>query len=561
MKAESRLLKRGLAGMVLLAGLATLTGCGQMDFFIATPGETEGQHGGGPSLLVGLGSLAENQSPGADSSKEPGDEPAGAPYAGEGEGSAPMPAETPTDHPPATGHSLIEEPQFLASFWPASESADPNASFQFGAELSYSSEGNTRAGVTAFGLKAGEYAPDPDHCDEWTIPEERPFWHDEESFAPGHNLYLRRGFTYQDDPEYVSLVVWARVWGHDHHCAQRIYSLVRSGPTPAAASPTPAPASPTPAASTPTPLPPAPTPSPTALPLAPAASTPTPLPPAPTPGPAAVHLNWTSYVGSDVVRDIAVEAAGAVWSGGDDGLYRWDLPACSQTAFPMRNVRGLVVAADGDIWAATFGDGVYRYDGTSWTNYTEADGLANDIAYDIAVSPRGGLWFATGSGLSFYKDSVWTSYTSPLGVTSIAVGVDGSVWCGTYDGVWRFDGQEWEQSLTDHVIVWSLDLAVDGAVWAGTSGSGVYVYDGSSWTRHTSADGLCEDTILSVVVEQDDTVWAGGNSGACRFDGETWTGYTAADGLPGESVPAMVESPSRDVWLASGSGIALYVGR
>jgi streptogramin lyase len=57
---------------------------------------------------------------------------------------------------------------------------------------------------------------------------------------------------------------------------------------------------------------------------------------------------------------------------------------------------------DGNLWTASAGGGVVRWDPTdgTYTRYTVDDDLADNSVYSIAVAPDGALWFGTGKGVS-----------------------------------------------------------------------------------------------------------------------------------------------------------------
>lgn len=105
-------------------------------------------------------------------------------------------------------------------------------------------------------------------------------------------------------------------------------------------------------------------------------------------------------------------------------------------------VFSLLVAADDTVWAGTWGGGVSRYDGRTWTNFTSADGLAGDIVYSITEAPDGSLWFGTDHGLSRYDGQAWQSYARRDGILdnhiyAVAVVANGEIWVGTRGGVTR----------------------------------------------------------------------------------------------------------------------------
>ena len=49
----------------------------------------------------------------------------------------------------------------------------------------------------------------------------------------------------------------------------------------------------------------------------------------------------------------------------------------------------------GNLWFGTEGGGVSRYDGKSFVNFTTAQGLANNNVLSITEDKTGNLWFGT----------------------------------------------------------------------------------------------------------------------------------------------------------------------
>src|SRR5688500_14800353 len=52
----------------------------------------------------------------------------------------------------------------------------------------------------------------------------------------------------------------------------------------------------------------------------------------------------------------------------------------------------------GNLWFSTAREGVYRYDGKTFTNFTEKDGLSNNAVFTILEDSAGKLWFGTADG-------------------------------------------------------------------------------------------------------------------------------------------------------------------
>ncbi len=100
------------------------------------------------------------------------------------------------------------------------------------------------------------------------------------------------------------------------------------------------------------------------------------------------------------------------------------------------------MTADDVLWAGTWGGGVSRFDGETWTSFMRGDGLAGDIVYSIAQDPDGVFWFGTNGGISRYDGKSWKNYGVQQGladtnVYALAVAPNGDIWAGTRGSVVR----------------------------------------------------------------------------------------------------------------------------
>ena len=137
----------------------------------------------------------------------------------------------------------------------------------------------------------------------------------------------------------------------------------------------------------------------------------------------------------------------------------------------------MAIAPDGALWIATF-NGVSRFDGTNWTNYTQADGLAHYLVPSIAIENDGTVWFGTAGGVSHFDGSDWTTYTKDDGLVS------------------------------DAIVSMAIDSA--GVKWFGAIEGGVSSFDGTNWKTFTAADGLAYNgEIRSIAVDQENAKWFG----------------------------------------------------
>ena len=192
---------------------------------------------------------------------------------------------------------------------------------------------------------------------------------------------------------------------------------------------------------------------------------------------------FTTYVRELVnewVYGIAVDSQDRVWFGTEGGVSRYDgrewvswthvdgLGAANEDGRPPSKNTGLgtrerhdlgvlsggvatynpsyvfsvLVDSEDALWAGTWGGGLSRFDGRTWINYTESDGLAGNIVYALAQDSQGILWAGTNKGLSRFDGQSWKTYgrhegLGNLDVYAVAVADNGDVWLGTKEAVIR----------------------------------------------------------------------------------------------------------------------------
>ena len=108
-------------------------------------------------------------------------------------------------------------------------------------------------------------------------------------------------------------------------------------------------------------------------------------------------------------------------------------------------ISDIAVVPDGTLWVGTnighgrsVAEGVYSFDGQSWTQYTTDDGLVSNTILSMAVDPDGELWIGTDGGLSHFDGESWTTYKEGSYFKSIAVAPDGALWVTGGSTVSRF---------------------------------------------------------------------------------------------------------------------------
>lgn len=248
----------------------------------------------------------------------------------------------------------------------------------------------------------------------------------------------------------------------------------------------------------------------------------------------------------------------------------------SDDGLPMDAVsfgKSTLCDSKGNLWFATQGGGVSKYDGKSFNNYSIDHGLANNAVYAITEDRHGNIWFGTHEGgVSKYDGKSFTTFTTEQGLTNntvLSLMEDrlGNLWFGTVrGGVSKYNGKSFTTYTTEQGLVNNLVYKIvedkHGNLWFATKG-GVSRYDGISFTNYTTEEGLADNEVLSIAEDQSGNLWFGtDHGGLSKYDGKSFVTYSIEHGLPANSITCMYEDKSGIIWFGTiNRGICKYDGK
>jgi hypothetical protein len=221
---------------------------------------------------------------------------------------------------------------------------------------------------------------------------------------------------------------------------------------------------------------------------------------------------------------------------------------------PNNTTRNIIQDRKGNIWIAAF-DGIFRYDGKSFTNITSK--VSSARFFSVLEDRKGNLWFGSiGSGVYYYDGKLFRNFTTKEGlagndVTCIYEDKTGHIWFGTGGGASRYDGKSFRnykmnagfRALPDDDDVNSIIEDKTGRVWFCTSGS-TFVYDGKTFTVFTH-DGKPFMNVRTIIEDKKGNIWIGGHDGLWRYDGSTFTNFTQ------NFVGYVCEDKKGNIWTSS----------
>ena len=218
----------------------------------------------------------------------------------------------------------------------------------------------------------------------------------------------------------------------------------------------------------------------------------------------------------------------------DHDPYFIESTAITSTSGPHSITRSMLQDRQGQMWFATW-EGIIGYDGATFTNYMNKEGLRRYHTFALLEDRSGNLWFGTiGAGVYRYDGKSFTNFTTKDGLANDRIGCmlqdsHGTIWIGTQAGISRFDGKSFQNlTATEGLVdgdVNSIVEAKNGDFWIGTRGHS-YVYDGASFTPITKPDGLAFQNVRTILEDRAGSLWLGGNDGLWRYDGQAYTQHS-----------------------------------
>ena len=282
---------------------------------------------------------------------------------------------------------------------------------------------------------------------------------------------------------------------------------------------------------------------------------------------------------------------------------------------PGVRIEHIVEDSEGYLWFATWDNGVSRFDGDEFQNFTRKDGLLNDCVNFIFKDSCNRLWFGTLNGVCWY-DGVDFHHLEDDGIAgrvvqSIYEDNKGRIWCGGNRTLGYYDGtvfhdliplylQHYEEPPSPHQSNHCQGIAQDpeGHLWFGFDylirfdGTSFHRYDekegfrksrtqyavcrdltGKMWIgRYGHRDGLwcyADGTFQYVQVDlggrlrkiqcdREGRMWFSTPKEVVYQDGDGFNRFTSADGLPHSSVTAVFQDREHQHWFATRGGVGLY---
>jgi ligand-binding sensor domain-containing protein/signal transduction histidine kinase len=277
-------------------------------------------------------------------------------------------------------------------------------------------------------------------------------------------------------------------------------------------------------------------------------------------------------VDGEAVNAVLVGRNGDLWIGTDGrGVLQYSGSGTTNNISELagrmnERIRMLYEDASGSLWIATQ-NGIERYRDGQLKVFTEAGMISGDITSPFAEDDHSGIFFVTSNGLFHLtngKPEPYTLRNAALG-KPVAVYRDAQhrLWVGTVNGVVRLVPRK-GSSRYDEVLAARVKSPVtvllgdaQGDLWFGTRHDGIGRITDDGVTSWTSRNGLPDDTISSLFIDNEQNLWIGMETGGLsRWRKAPFAAYGEPEGLPTTYAANVFADSHGDIWLGTwGNGL------
>jgi ligand-binding sensor domain-containing protein len=173
------------------------------------------------------------------------------------------------------------------------------------------------------------------------------------------------------------------------------------------------------------------------------------------------------------------------------------------------------------VWIGT-PNGLWRYDGVTWSLFSTADGLPSNNITSVAIGANDAIAVGTTLGGAILSDGKWAALTKETGlpltmVTALAFGKPGILYIGT-----------------EHGVIMKTD---------------------STWMQFDTSNGLLSNYVTALCFDSHNQLWVGGANGIAMYDETAWKRYK----FPGSIVSCIADYNGSAIWIGTNKGVVTYI--
>ncbi len=285
------------------------------------------------------------------------------------------------------------------------------------------------------------------------------------------------------------------------------------------------------------------------------------------------YFTETEGIAGNTVRALCVDKNGTLWIGTKNGICFYTdgkFGRLDTNIVQPHNVSHIFMDKQKHLWFSTFGEGVYEYDGSTFKNYNESQGLINDWIRSAIEDSDGNIWFAAKFGLCKFDGQDFMRFTEaeglPVDNTNIVFeDKERNIWIGSDGkGLCKFLGETFTYLTTKDGLSSNIVLSVledkDNNLWFSTFGKGITKKTGTATEVYTIEQGLNNNTVWASLRDRHNRLWFCTSDGISMFDGKRFKNYGVNNGLSARIVYSICEDHLGRLWFGTTAGVSVFDG-
>lgn len=282
-----------------------------------------------------------------------------------------------------------------------------------------------------------------------------------------------------------------------------------------------------------------------------------------------INYSTSNGLNHDWTFSIVEDKEGAIWVSSQNGVNKIYSEGNKEriTSFTVDNglsspyILSMEVDFEGNIWFGTYGAGVCKYDGTSFTYLTNEDGLINNIVYSIYEDNSHKIWFGTEGGISKLTGEKLINYTTEEGLPAnptrdITEGKDSSIWIATFGGGlvklkdYKMTVITENDGLTSNELNVVLPINTE-TIFVGTNEKGINIIHPNGFYNQIGKNGFPLDDIFPISKDQEENLIFSVEQGEVyRKKGDSLISIPKNRNGNEYSIQAISEDNKGNIWIA-----------
>lgn len=273
------------------------------------------------------------------------------------------------------------------------------------------------------------------------------------------------------------------------------------------------------------------------------------------------------------LEGITKDSHGHLWCANNEGLYRYRPESKSLENFsekeglPNNVIRKTMFDHEGNLWIASYRSGLYQLTDGLFSCFTENEGLPDAVATSVLPYDDQTVWISTEGGkIGILQDRKITTLqtTKPMPsprVKHLMKDSKGNVWISTYGGLLKSNAEgkillSYDHEELDNYTRITFEDS-EGAIWVGTRRKGLFkLVDDKPVLHLNTNNGLSSNFIMSIAPMKNGELWVGTKNGINILkSGEVIGHLQIEDGLPSNMIFNVYEDADATKWVSTDLGL------